>query len=218
MYTHIDVDTTVMWIWIRMWMRIWMCGCGGDGDGGRRVCVTSRWVQRGCCHGDRRPASEAAIGATSQRQDRTYWSTPLASTPTGHQPSQPIVHLGCCIGVIWGRARKGGKNFSIYTRALNGISFDNAHGRSCFSVANCCLNKFRLLFSLFFLSFHIDRIPLLERLVVRFRVEILSIHIWVWTRLKFTNDLDLYKYLSKFKLHLVWTLLAFLTLPSLFYV
>lgn len=29
------------------------------------MCASPRWVQRGCCHGDRRPAS-AAVGATSQ--------------------------------------------------------------------------------------------------------------------------------------------------------
>jgi len=89
---------------------------------------------------------------------------PLVSTPADHQPPRAIVHLGRCAVILasYGAARVKGRKklLYLYWNPLNGISFDNAHGRSCFlAVANCCLNKFCPLLS-FCLSgsFCIDRI------------------------------------------------------------
>lgn len=98
-------------------------------------------------------------GQRPNAQDRTYWSTPLASTPTDQPPptTDPSTWAAeRCIGVIWSRV-KGGKT-SLSIRKPNGISFDNARRRSCRPMpANCYLDKFHLSLSL---SFRIDRILL----------------------------------------------------------
>lgn len=93
-------------------------------------------------------------GQRPNAQDRTYWSTPLASTPTDQPPPPPPTTdpstwaAERCIGVIWSRV-KGGKT-SLSIRKPNGISLDNARRRSCRPMAaNCYLDKFHL--SFFFL-------------------------------------------------------------------
>lgn len=127
-----------------MWM--WKCG----GGSGRRVCVTPRWVQRGCCYGDRRPASEAAVGATSQRPGSYLLIHPVSEHLDRSPTPRPIVHLGAA-PLYWrhmGPRVKGRKKL-LYLYGSPQRNLDNVHGRSCFSaMANCCLNKFRPSFSL----------------------------------------------------------------------
>ena len=101
------------------------------------MCASPRWVQRGCCHGDRRPAS-AAVGATAQCPGSYLLIHPerqLTNQPT------PCTHIP-----TWTRRKCVTRNRKIHTVRWN-------PGEPFLLAAYKFVLSFFFLFSFFFFFF-----------------------------------------------------------------